>query len=186
MTSCTHQTESTRCSRTRAILFAGVGLSGLEAAHRLLIDLPASRSPVLISIRDVHPGAVRARADLLDLELPDNGDALDSAGQWFIAPDRYCSVEDGRFRIDQRSIPHNDSPVSARLCESLRHEYGSRACVVVADPLLVGNVFTARLARRGGQVVPILDAMTGAIDESAYVRFVDEMTTQLRELQGAS
>lgn len=171
--------------RTRAIMFAGVGLAGLEAAHRLLIDLPPSRSPVLISIRDVHPDAVRARADLLDLGLARNGDALESRSQWFIAPDRYCSVENGRFHIDRRSIPQHDSPVSARLCESLRHEFGSRACIVVADPLLIDNVFTARFARRGGRVVPILSADTGAIDDAACRRFVDAMSGQFGHVQGA-
>jgi len=169
--------------RTRVIMFAGVGLAGLEAAHRLLIDLPSSRSPVLVSIRDVHPDAVWARADLLDLGLAHDGDALASSSQWFIAPDRYCSIEHGRFHIDRWSIPQHDSPVSARLCESLRHEFGSRACIVMADPLLIDNVFMARFVRRGGQVVPILSAETGAIDDAAYDRFVASMSGQLGQVQ---
>lgn len=183
---CTTPSESNRCCQTRAIMFAGVGLTGLETAHRLLIDLPVPRSPILISVRDVHPDAVRARADLLDLGLAHNGDTVADADQWFIAPDRYCAIDNGAFRIDRRSTPQLDSPVSARLCESLRDEYGSRACVIVADPLLTDHVFTARLTQRGGHVVPILDAITGEIDESAYADFVDAMSALSGGLQGAN
>ena len=170
-------------SRTpiRAVLIAGAGTVGLAGATALLDQLPALRSPIIVSLRDAGNEPLRARVDGVETRWAAHGAALGDASRWIAPPDRHTFVRNGRFELsDAGSTSPAETPSLGKLYHSLRVEFGSRVFAVVIDETDPNSPTLRLLAQRGARVVSPLECGPDDIARHwAPQRITDHLTDAL-------
>ncbi len=162
------QADSMRGHSLGLVVFAATGDEGLDQTRQFLNDLPPLKCPVLVSVRNTSPDALDHLVDGDLIRNANDGARLSEASVWIVPGDRASMIRDGALHLTEPDIGHEDQePPIGRLFFSLRAEYGSRVCLVVADADLVNSPFLPLLALRGARVLSPLEIAGDTLVEYA-------------------